>query len=284
MLSHVDIVDRYLTKIQFSQPLRADLDTLDQLLTLHEQHIAFGNLAQYLGQPVAIDLQQVANKLLIQAREGYCLEHNVLTKHILTALGYEVFHLLGRVYYQNMHVTTPPRTHLISIVQLNGRAYLFDPGFGSMTPTAVLALDKINQTQTTALESFRFIAVEDTGLPLSALVGMKYMLQAFVRSTWINVYAFNPEHAVSDSDLMLAHWYVSTSPQSIFTQQLMFSIIDQQQRKTINHNVFKIYSAGNVIKQQLENIDQYNTCLQQHFKLKLSDSDLAALSQKVYGG
>lgn len=281
MQSNMSISARYLNRIGFAGEIERTLDILNQLLILHVQSIAFGNIAQFLGQGNSTDIAAVADKLLDQGREGYCLEHNVLTQHVLTELGFEAFNLMGRVYYQSMHVQTPPKTHLVTLVRLDGELYLFDPGFGGMTPTGVLALSKINQTQVTPFESFRFIDVQDSGVPASALTGMQYMLHPYIKETWINVYAFHPEHAVSASDLMVANWYVSTSPKSLFTQNFVLSKIDDHQRKALNNHVMKSYTEQGIVTQQLESMQQYKDCLKLNFGLDLNDDLLEALINKL---
>lgn len=281
MQSHLNISQRYLNKIGFHGEISTTLAQLNALLIQHEQNIAFGNLDPFLGQSISLDIEAIADKLLDRGREGYCFEHNVLTQYVLTELGFEAFNLLGRVYYQNMHVETPPKTHLITLVHLDGELYLFDPGFGGMTPTGVLALSKVNQTQETAFESFRLIGVEDSGVPMSALTGMKYMLQVCIKGEWANIYAFHPEHAVSVSDMKVANWYVATSPTSLFTQNFVLSKIDGQQRKTLNNQVLKIYTQQGVVKQQLDDMQQYQQCLQLHFGLNFNEEMVAAIFNKL---
>ena len=65
-----------------------------------------------------MELSQIADKLLDQGREGYCLEQSTLTRTVLSELGYEAFNLLGRVYYQSQPIEAPIRTHLVTVVKL----------------------------------------------------------------------------------------------------------------------------------------------------------------------
>lgn len=281
MKSNLSISQQYLKKIGFNQHVIPSLQNLRELLNLHIQNIPFGNLNQYLGIPIAIDSESVTRKIINQGREGYCLEQNVLTNKILTDLGYETFNLLGRVYYQNMHADTPPRTHLITIVKLDSKLHLFDPGFGGVTPTGVISLDRIGEKQETQLESFRLIDAQDSGLPLTSLTGMKIMLQIYLNDVWTNVYAFNPEHEVAETDLQLANWYVSTSPKSLFTQNLIFSIIYNNQRMSLHNGVLKIYSSEGVIKENLININDYKRVFSKFFKLNIDDHTYNLLSEKL---
>lgn len=281
MQSYSPISERYLKKLKFQKRVSLTLECLREILILHIQSIPFGNLNAFLGKEISLDLEEIANKLLDDSREGYCFEHNILTRHVLNELGFEAFNLLGRVYYQNKHITTPPKTHLVTIVKLDGELFLFDPGFGGMTPTGILSLSQINKTQETPYESFRLIDVKDSGVNQAALYGMKIMLQAYVKNNWINMYAFDPENQVVESDLMVANWYVSTSPKSLFTQNLVFSTIHDNQRKTINNNVMKLYSKNNVLQKDLRNVEDYKKCFQEIFNLNISTNDLFLLSKKL---
>ena len=204
---NLSISQQYLKKIGFNREFVPTLENLKELLALHIQNIPFGNLDSFLGDDVSLDPQVIVDKLLDHGREGYCLEQSTLTKIVLNELGFEAFNLLGRVYYQNMKVEmTPTRTHLVTIVKIDQNLYLYDPGFGGMTPTGVLSLNEVNTVQQTPLEKFRLIDVKDTDIPEFALTEMKFMVQAYVKDVWVNVYAFNPEQAVAESDLIIANW------------------------------------------------------------------------------
>ncbi|WP_141689965.1 arylamine N-acetyltransferase family protein [Acinetobacter celticus] len=279
---NLSISQRYLKKIGFNREFAPTLENLKELLALHIQNIPFGNLASFLGDDVSLDIQVIADKLLDQGREGYCLEQSTLTKNVLNELGFEAFNLLGRVYYQNIKVEmTPTRTHLVTIVKTDQTLYLYDPGFGGMTPTGVLSLNEVNTIQQTPLEKFRLIDVKDTDIPEFALTEMKFMVQAYVKDVWVNVYAFNPEQAVAESDLIIANWYISTSPKSIFTQNLMLSIIKNNERISLNNNVLRIHSKSGSTKKELITLDDYQTTLKSVFNINIEQIDMLEIVHKI---
>ncbi|OTG64405.1 arylamine N-acetyltransferase [Acinetobacter sp. ANC 4470] len=282
MTLNLSISQRYLKKIGFNREFSPTLENLQELLSLHVQNIPFGNLAPFLGDEVLLDPQVIADKLLDQGREGYCLEQSTLTKIVLNELGFETFNLLGRVYYQNMKVEmAPTRTHLVTIVKIDGILYLYDPGFGGMTPAGVLSLNEVNAVQQTPLEKFRLIDVKDTDIPEFALTGMKFMLQAYVKEIWMNVYAFNPEQAVAESDLILANWYVSTSPKSVFTQNLMFSIIKNNEKTSLNNNVLRTHGKLGSTKKELVTIEDYQSTLKSVFNVNIEQIDFLKVFNKI---
>ena len=279
---NLSISQRYLKKIGFNREFVPTLENLKELLALHIQNIPFGNLASFLGDDVSLDIQVIADKLLDQGREGYCLEQSTLTKNVLNELGFEAFNLLGRVYYQNMKVEmTPTRTHLVTIVKIDQTLYLYDPGFGGMTPTGVLSLNEVNTIQQTPLEKFRLIDVKDTDIPEFALTEMKFMVQAYVKDVWVNVYAFNPEQAVAESDLIIANWYISTSPKSIFTQNLMLSIIKNDERMSLNNNVLRTHGKSGSTKKELITLDDYQTTLKSVFNINIEQIDMLKIVHKI---
>ena len=282
MAMNLSISQRYLKKIGFNREFVPTLENLKELLALHIQNIPFGNLAPFLGDDVSLDIQVIANKLLDQGREGYCLEQSTLTKIVLNELGFEAFNLLGRVYYQNMKVEmTPTRTHLVTIVKIDQTLYLYDPGFGGMTPTGVLSLNEVNTVQQTPLEKFRLIDVKDTDIPEFALTEMKFMVQAYVKDVWVNVYAFNPEQEVAESDLIIANWYISTSPKSIFTQNLMLSIIRNNERMSLNNNVLRTHGKSGSTKKELITLDDYQTTLKSVFNINIEQIDMLKIVDKI---
>lgn len=272
---------RYLNKIGFNGTPSPNLNTLKQLLALHLATFSFGNLSSYAGQAVSPHIEDIADKLLDQQREGYCIEHSSLTCTVLNELGYQARNLLGRVYYQKVHVVTPPLSHLVTVVTLDGQDYLFDPGFGGMTPAGVIALSVAHAAQQTPLEPCRFIQVEDSGLDINTLTSMTVVLQAFVRGEWIHLYALNPHIAVAAVDAASSNWYTSTSPHSLFTQKLMLARIKNQQRITLLGTTLRIHGKDGSSIQQLQSFTEFKHTIEQLLAISTHAVDLQAIYQRI---
>ncbi|UTO18963.1 arylamine N-acetyltransferase [Acinetobacter sp. Z1] len=264
----------YLKKLGFEGDFSPTLINLKRLLSLHVQAIPFGNLSSFLGKEVSLASDQIIQKLLIENREGYCLEHSSLTKIALTELGYETYNVLGRVYYQSSPVSTPVRTHLVTLVRIDQQLFLYDPGFGGMTPTMVLSLDQIGETQQTPLEPFRFVELAQSGLDATVLTEMTYMLQVCIHNQWINVYAINPQQQITDADALIANWYISTSPESIFTQYLMLSTVNAEMRITLKDRVLRTHGKGNSDKKELSTFDEFEDVIKTVFRIDISQEML----------
>ncbi|RKG33345.1 arylamine N-acetyltransferase [Acinetobacter guerrae] len=272
----------YLNKLGFSENLRPNLDHLKLIFSRHIEHLPFGNLNSFLGDKVSIDVNDIAQKLLVEGREGYCLEQNLLTSLVLNELGYNACNLLARVYYQQNPLEAPIRTHLVTVVKFqNDQLFLFDPGFGGMTPAQVLSLNLVGETQLTPLEPYRIIPVKESGIVAEALIGMQYMVQAFVRNEWINIYALNPEQSVAQSDIMIANWFISTSPDSLFTQDLIFSIVDEDNRLNFRNGKLMVYGKNGNSKQQFTTVEEIRDCLKTKFKLNVDGMNFHKLMVKL---
>lgn len=276
------ITQRYLKKIGFHQAFSPSYENLKALLSLHTLSIPFGNITSFIDENVSLNINDIADKLLTQGREGYCLEHSLLTKTVLQDLGFETFNLLARVYYhaENLELS-PIQTHLITIVKMNDSLYLYDPGFGGITPTIILSLNKLGEVCHSSLEKFRIVDIEDIGLPHSARIGMKLMLQVYLKEQWMNVYAFNPEQEFSFSDILVANWFISTSPESAFTQNLMMAIVKDNKRVSLNNNIFRVHDKLGSKKVKLFTEDDFRDVIQNEFGVNIEGLNFCKLVEKT---
>lgn len=122
-----DLLERYLAFI--GQTAQApSLGAVGELQRAHLLAIPFETLSPMTDEPVPLDEDSLASKLLCGHRGGYCFEHNLLFAGALVALGYDAEILAGRVL---VDATAPrPRSHAAVRVRLDGRDYLTDVGFG----------------------------------------------------------------------------------------------------------------------------------------------------------
>ncbi len=122
-------LDAYLARIDMPARPTPDAAGLDRLQHAHRLAIPFENLDVILGRGIAIDEASVFAKLVTARRGGYCFEQNRLFGDALTALGIEHRPLLARVWL-GVTDTVPPLTHTFSLVTVEEREWVADPGFG----------------------------------------------------------------------------------------------------------------------------------------------------------
>lgn len=252
-------LQRYLQRLGFDSAPPATLETLRQLQLRHTGVFPFENLATITGAPVMIDLPSIEQKILLGGRGGYCYELNHLFFALLLELGFDSRAISGRVVMNQPEGSWTARTHRLSLVTIEGQRYITDVGFGGMVPTAPLLLDT-EAEQATPHESYRLEQQADG-----------YMLRANVAGEWRPMYLFDLQRQ-EDIDYAVGNWYVSTHPDSPFTQRLMLARTGDGWRKTLNNGSFAIHRMGaESERRELTEVDELIDVLQREFGLDVGD-------------
>jgi N-hydroxyarylamine O-acetyltransferase len=224
-------LDAYFRRIGFAGEAAPDRATLGAIHRLHPQAIAFENLDPLLGVPVRLDAAALESKLVRSGRGGYCYEHNLMLMHVLKALGFVVRGLGARVLWGAVGNAITARAHMLLCVDLEGRRYIVDVGFGGTTPTAPLCLDSEGE-QRTAHEPFRL-----------ARAGDEFVLQAAVGPSWQSLYRFDLQEQFQ-ADYEIVNWYQCTNPNSYFTKNLMAARPVPGIRYALRNNEFSMHHLG----------------------------------------
>ena len=121
---------RYLARIDHSDRPLPDLATLRALHRRHVEAIPFEALDAQTGRIPSMETGAIFGKLVEQRRGGWCYEMNGLFGWALEEIGFEVTRVSCGVM---RHVAGEERmgTHLALLVQIDGRPWLADVGFGS---------------------------------------------------------------------------------------------------------------------------------------------------------
>lgn len=124
----MDIAD-YLSRIGLQKTPSADLAALHRLQDHHMRHIPFENLDVVLGRPLILSREALFQKIVTHGRGGYCFELNTLYAALLEEIGFLPVPMLARVWLRDPP-ETPPRTHLVYRVKIDGVDWISDVGFG----------------------------------------------------------------------------------------------------------------------------------------------------------
>jgi N-hydroxyarylamine O-acetyltransferase len=224
-------LDAYLARIGYSGSRDASLDTLQALHFLHPQAVPFENIDPFLGQPVRLDLASLQDKIVLGGRGGYCFEHNLLFMQALRALGFQVGGLAARVLWGQPEDAITARSHMLLRVELDGRTYIADVGFGGLTLTAPLLL-KAGPEQKTPHETFRLVEAGD-----------HFRLQAAIGGDWRSLYRFDlqPQYEV---DYSVANYFLSTNPISHFLTTVVAARAAPDRRYALRGNRLSIHHIG----------------------------------------
>ncbi len=253
-------LDRYLERIGYAEDhAPATLDTLTQLHTLHAGAIAFENLSPLLGEAVHLDAVSLQDKLIRRGRGGWCFEQNLLFRHVLDALGFTVQGLAARVRWNiPQHVLTP-RSHMLLLVELEGRRYIADVGFGGITLTVPLRIEPGTE-QATTHEPFRLLQQNEV-----------YTMEAKIRGAWTPLYFFDlQQHHLPD--YQVSNWYLSNHPDSQFVSGLMAARPVAGGRHAMRNNRYSFHPLhGETETRVLTRFDDFFETLETAFGLRSLD-------------
>lgn len=204
-----DQLERYCARVGLDRPPTADEDGLRALHRAQFMTVPFENFEIQLGRPVRLGRDDLVAKLVERRRGGYCFELNGLMLMVLHSLGFEARPLLGRV-----HLREPVggRTHQVNLVEIGGRHWIMDVGFGAGGPRGPLPLDSGHVTEGPGW-AFRLVEREPWGL----------MMQSLVEDTWRDSYSFDLGTSIL-ADIVVANHYTSTSPASPFVTSRIASL------------------------------------------------------------
>jgi N-hydroxyarylamine O-acetyltransferase len=245
------------------------LDTLNAIVSAHVRTIPFENLAVLLGEPISIAIDDVTEKLVHQRSGGYCFEHNTLLLHVLEELGFSVTALSARSRYQWPERYTLPRTHMCLRVDLGGRTFLVDGGFGGLSPTAALEI-VADVEQQTPHEPRRFVCEGHwKGLGLRG-PDASILHQSHLGDGWHNLYEFTLE-PMPPIDREMGNWYTSRHPNSHFRSKLMVARATEDGRLTLgNRELTRRRRNGSTETRILRTHDELSLVLWQEFGIRLA--------------
>jgi N-hydroxyarylamine O-acetyltransferase len=253
-------LDAYLERIGYAGPRAATMETLGELHRLHPAAIPFENLNPLLRLPVALDVESLQAKMVAGHRGGWCFEQNALFRHALEALGFSVTGLGARVIW-NVPAGSPvgPRSHMLLLVDVGGRPYIADVGFGGNVLTSPLRLQP-DGVQTTPHESHRLTPL-DNG----------FLLEASLRGEWTQLYRFTLEPQFP-SDYEVSNWYLCHHSSSFFLRMLIAARAKPEARYALRDNLLSIHRDGQTEKRQLTSAGELRSCLEDEFGIRLPES------------
>lgn len=203
--------------------------SLAALAGLHEAHVRtfpFENIDVLLDQHQGVGLKVIADKFL-RGRGGYCFEHSSLLAAVLERLGYAVERRLARVGDPAL----AGRTHLVVIVTLYGRRWLWYPGFG-LSLLRPLPMDDGAEEEQEG-RSFRLVAGPDD----------TWALHRRTSGDWELLHTADAL-PVRPVDVVMGHHFTSTFPESHFRAGLRFGFQADGRHVALTSDTITIRRAG----------------------------------------
>ncbi|WP_378944931.1 arylamine N-acetyltransferase [Mesorhizobium sp. ANAO-SY3R2] len=249
----------YFRRVGYDGPREATLEVLQALHLLHPQAIAFENLDPLLYHSVDLDPAAVQRKLTASRRGGYCFEQNSLFMQVLKTMGFSVSGLAARVLWGLPEDAVTARGHMLLRVELDGRTWLADVGFGGLTQTASL-LFLPGLEQDTPHETFRIIETDG-----------HFRSQAKTGDDWRTLYRFDLQEQFA-VDYSVSNYFLSTNPASHFRTNLIAARALPDGRLALFNNRFSHYHAnGAVERRELTDADDLADLLDSRFGITVPD-------------
>src|SRR5687767_5778051 len=127
MTSSTIDLDAYFNRIGYAGPRAPTLEVLREIHARHTESIAFENLNPFMRWPVLLDIPSLERKIVQGGRGGYCFEHNLLLREVLTELGFSVQGLAARVLWNAPNDDTiTARGHMLLRVDSGDQTYIAD--------------------------------------------------------------------------------------------------------------------------------------------------------------
>nr|XP_005489997.1 arylamine N-acetyltransferase, pineal gland isozyme NAT-3 [Zonotrichia albicollis] len=124
-------IKEYFARISYqASHNKQDLATMSEIFLHHIRAIPYENLSIHCGERIELDLEPIYNKIVRKKRGGWCMENNYLLFWVLKTLGYNITLLGAKVYVPERDAYPEDINHLLLRVDLDGKSYIMDAGFG----------------------------------------------------------------------------------------------------------------------------------------------------------
>ncbi|KAI4129771.1 MAG: hypothetical protein LQ338_002081 [Usnochroma carphineum] len=205
-------------------------ESLQSLAVLQKHQLAtypFENLSLHYSptHSISLDLDVLYQKFIEKGRGGYCMENNAFFGTVLRSLGYDVTSVGARVC-MGVNGGNAAKygswSHMVNIVNILGKKYMVDVGFGSNGATAPLQLVENEVQERIGPGEMRLIRskIAEQTDPNQRL--WIYQIRHTPDSEWEPTYCFTgTEFLPQDYELM--NFWTSQNRRSFFTYSIMMA-------------------------------------------------------------
>lgn len=256
-------LDACFAKIGYTGGREPTLDVLRELhyrftLTFPFENLSIFGLKHHscAVSPVSVDPAIIEDKLLNQSRGGYCFEINQYFFLVIRALRFQVSTKAARVVWTLSVPETRPRSHLVSIVRIDGVNFLCDVGFGGASFVYPLLVDD-ESPQSTIYETHRVLSMPHPYPQHHRLVQVRSntAIKEGVSSDlvvetgnglvdespeWLSMYFFDLHELSTVADWEQFNYVVCMHPQSLFTTHVLMARVTETGRVVLFDDKFTI--------------------------------------------
>jgi N-hydroxyarylamine O-acetyltransferase len=249
----------YLTRIQYMEPIRPDVQTLHGLQQAHMLAVPFENLDIGLKRPIRLDLESLWNKIVVQRRGGFCYELNGLFGWLLEQIGFDVTYLNARDYHPEDDSFGIDFDHLVLLVRVPNEPtrWLVDVGWGDSF-TRPLEIDN-HEWQEQGLRAYRLEPFRS---------GYQLWQRGYQREVERQYFFDLVPHQFPAEYEATCHYH-QTSSQSVFTRKRIISRLTEDGRVSLDSGRLILTKNGQRSERPFENEDEFHELLKQYFDITL---------------
>ncbi len=271
MPEEIDL-DAYLARIGLKSRPAADPEGLAAVQRAHRLSIPFENLDVILGRGISLDPGAIFDKLVTRRRGGYCFEQNGLFGDALAALGFTTRPLLARVWLGATE--TPPRTHTLNLVTIEGTSWIADAGFGGSYSLPM----PLAEGEALGPDGARHCLSRDGvhGWVLDRLGNPATTDGRGAEQGWVRQYSFTTD-PVWPADLAQANHFTATVPGGRFTSCVVASMVLPNGFASLVDRAYSRTSASGTEQSEITSEKMLRLRLSLMFGIDLTTEEVAAL-------
>lgn len=260
-------MEKFLSRIGILHMPRADAKGLGELHRAFLKNIPFENIDPFLHRKVSLREEALWQKIILGKRGGYCFELNSIFSRALEELGFAVRPVLGRVFMGRTQAG--PRTHLASIVEIAGREWLADVGFGGPGIVDPIPFESYFSAEQ-AGRKIRLRADRDWGM----------VYEDEFAGDWRRIYAL-PKENVVPIDVEAGNHFASTYPESTFRNNLFCARLNGSARITVWNREVHVLEGDRRTEQVIARAEDLARVLRESLGLVLEDAEISAVYEKL---
>lgn len=250
----------YLERLQYFQPVKPEIQTLQGLHRAHMLNVPFENLDIGLKRSIRLNEEALWDKIILQGRGGFCYELNGLFAGLLKEIGFHVTYLNARVYNRE-GAPGIDFGHLALLVQIPDQPgrWLADVGFGDSFNEPLNFEPPGEQVQ--GLRAFRLEKTAEGAI----------LWRRNYDGSWKRQYLLDLEPRRFPADYETGCFYHQTSPLSSFTRGSLISRATPDGRVSLEEGRLIVTKEGQRSERLLESQEEYRALLRQYFGVTLPE-------------
>jgi N-hydroxyarylamine O-acetyltransferase len=244
-------IEAYLNRINFSDRVNCDLETLRQLHLAHLLNVPFENLSIHTGQAIVLDDEALFEKIVTRRRGGFCYELNGLFAALLREIGFEAAMLSAQVANPAGEFSRD-FDHMTLMVAVDEQRWLADVGFGDCFIEPIPFDHGVYQQRDS---SYRITRTDED----------RFILERSQNAGgWQPQYRFSLQpYAYHDYAEMCR--YHQTSPDSHFTRQRICSRLTPLGRVSLSDRSLIVTENGVRSERPVNSEEEYSEILRDEF-------------------